>query len=321
METTVNKVLILSTVLGILFLRFFWGGEKNLAEDWLGTKKSDSANLRDGRDQHNSQIPDFLGWVARSKTIKDIDTKRFLGGKELKSGISMIVENALSYNNDKENEITIMATDQTKNWHSRHLPWANSLKKRKGWIFNDICPGACANGQEILWGRKHQLCPMMFRPEMRLFMRHLHPGTRVLEYGAGISTTYYSQCVKQYDTVETNLEWCRSLQEHTPPNVKVHCKPKTVSHSEFLKQICIVNPDVVLIDGDNRPEIAKAIIPFISEQTDIFLHDYSEIRVKKLGYGKILEDFDMVAFASQSLAKFKLKKKHVKGRNQQKCKY
>ena len=104
------------------------------------------------------------------------------------------------------------------------------------------------------------------------------------------------------------MPWCTSLQQHTPPNANVHCKPKEVKHSEFLKTLCILKPDVVLIDGSIRPSIAKAIIPYITEETDVFLHDFTSRRLRKLHYEDILKDYDLVAFGSPSLGKFKLKK-------------
>ena len=33
--------------------------------------------------------------------------------------------------------------------------------------------------------------------------------------------------------------------------------------------------DIVLIDGGERPKIAEAIIPYIDQFTDIFVHDFS----------------------------------------------
>ena len=73
-------------------------------------------------------------------------------------------------------------------------------------------------------------------------MKHLNNNKRVLEFGSGISTFYYSQCTKQYDTIEENLSWCNELLNHVPPNTKIHCKENGVSYDKILKDLCIVKP-------------------------------------------------------------------------------
>ena len=73
--------------------------------------------------------------------------------------------------------------------------------------------------------------------------------------------------------------------------------------------------DIVLIDGGERPKIAEAIIPYIDQFTDIFVHDFSAARLYKKNYQDILKFYDLVAFGSPSLAKFRLKKKYVKQNN------
>jgi hypothetical protein len=289
-----------SFLFGIGFqMYYFPRPEMNLQTESIATKKP---------------LTGVEQWIDKTKPVSALQVKRFLSGKEFKSEISVIIENALAYNNHRKP--TIQPGSDEIVWFQNNNLWAESLKKKKGWIFNDVCPDACISGKKILWGRSSKLCPMMFRPEIRLLMRHLRPESHVLEFGAGVSTIYYSQCTKRYDTIEADsMAWCNSLQQHIPPGVNVHCKPKDVQHSEFLKTLCIVNPDVVLIDGSNRPEIAKAIIPYISEKTDVFLHDYTSKRLKKLHYEDILQDYDLVAFGSPSLGKFKLKKSSSVGFN------
>ena len=71
-------------------------------------------------------------------------------------------------------------------------------------------------------------------------------------------------------------------------------------------------PDIVLIDGGNRPKIAEAIIPYVGEQTDIFVHDFSAARLKKKNYKDILKWYDLIAFGSPSLAKFRLKRQYAR---------
>ena len=114
----------------------------------------------------------FDKWVKQTPVIKFIDLKRGLGGKEDHIGLSLIVENGLiptsspstthpSTANNKKNKQEIRA------FYTNNLPWANGLKSKKGWIFNNVCPLEChGTNAEILWGSKESLCPMMFRPEM-----------------------------------------------------------------------------------------------------------------------------------------------------------
>ena len=194
----------------------------------------------------------FEKFVKQTPVIKFMNLKKGLSGKEDHIGLSLIIENALIPSSSSPSSIQVSSTTthiqkdkeaKKVKFYNNNLPWANSLKKKKGWIFNNVCPLTCDESNiEIAWGSKESLCPMSFRPEMKLFMKHLRSYKSVLEFGSGISTFYYSQCVKQYDSIEENLSWCNELLNHVPPNTKIHCKENSISYDKLLKDLCILKP-------------------------------------------------------------------------------
>ena len=72
--------------------------------------------------------------------------------------------------------------------------------------------------------RKHSV-PDDVSQEIRLLLGTLKPESVVFEWGSGMSSLYYSQCVTNWTSVEHHLPWCHEMQKHAPPNVRVKCVP------------------------------------------------------------------------------------------------
>eukprot|EP00961_Rhodomonas_salina_P123529 1664176-Rhodomonas_salina.1 len=49
----------------------------------------------------------------------------------------------------------------------------------------------------------------------------LGPESVVFEWGSGTSTLYYSQCVKNWTSIEHESEWCHLMQSLAPPNTAI----------------------------------------------------------------------------------------------------
>ena len=105
------------------------------------------------------------------------------------------------------------------------------------------------------------MCPMWY----------LRSYKSVLEFGSGISTFYYSQCVKQYDSIEENLSWCNELLNHVPPNTKIHCKENSISYDKLLKDLCILKPgmyNVYIYDTLNNQIVWFEIFYILNKNND-----------------------------------------------------
>ena len=325
-QSRLEKINIVTTLLAFTFgfMCHKFGVRVGL---FVSESNDDNFQLHGTKNMHalesGSSTNPFEQWLKQTPTVRYIDAKKGLNGKEDHVGLTLIVENAIVQSNPNRvgHAFNGKAKDQSneeKKFYKDNLPWANTLKSKRGWIFNNVCPSTCPKtARPILWGSRESLCPMMFRPEMKLFMRHLLPDTRVLEFGSGISTLYYSQCVAHYDSIEENEAWCTELLDHVPPKAKIHCMKSGASYKQVLDKLCISMPDLVLIDGGDRPKIAQAIIPIIGEYTDVFVHDFQIKRLKSKNYIDILKWYDLVAIASPSLAKFRIKKKYLQAQDQQ----
>ena len=163
-----NVGLLIAFIVGIVFHKY--GVEFFTSSSYRGNEAIENYNYVNALADKTSKNL-FDRWVKQTPVIKFINLKRGLGGKEDHIGLSLIVENGLI--STSSTSITNPSTVNSKNkqeieaFYNSNLPWANGLKSKKGWIFNNVCPLKChGSNSEILWGSKESLCPMMFRPEM-----------------------------------------------------------------------------------------------------------------------------------------------------------
>jgi len=123
--------------------------------------------------------------------------------------------------------------------------------------------------------------------EGKLISKYLNSKKVMLEWGAGGSTVYFSKLVKQYISIEHNLEWYNKVKKEIGYNVKLYCVPNsgyynssipTKAHQfkNYINYIDTLNTkyDVVLIDGRARVECAKKVIPYLNKDAVVFIHDF-----------------------------------------------
>ena len=149
--------------------------------------------------------------------------------------------------------------------------------------------------------------PWMSRLEIETIEKYLKPSFKMLEYGSGGSTLYFSRLVQEYYSVEHDAEWYEKITKilinpfHTHKIskyslvevAKEDIKPAPVQQTPvpwsqletsdyyYLFEKYIKEPskfgakfDAVLIDGRARPECAKFIYNFLSPNAYVFIHDY-----------------------------------------------
>tara|TARA_Y100000310_G_scaffold65582_1_gene61073 strand:- start:2977 stop:3189 length:213 start_codon:yes stop_codon:yes gene_type:complete len=67
----------------------------------------------------------------------------------------------------------------------------------------------------------HPIDIYMQAAEGKLISKYLNSKKVMLEWGAGGSTVYFSKLVKQYISIEHNLEWYNKVKKEIGYNVKL----------------------------------------------------------------------------------------------------
>ena len=145
---------------------------------------------------------------------------------------------------------------------------------------------------------------------MEILCSLLGPTVSVLEYGAGGSTTFFSQFVKSWVSVEHDTAWAVNVSQMLSElpwgdRVTVHTvQPDTPYEGGFAEgteeqfRSYISYPatlqqkfDVILDDGRARLVVSKAVLEnrlFRNSKSKLVIHDWERVyykdMVKKLGY-------------------------------------
>ena len=137
--------------------------------------------------------------------------------------------------------------------------------------------------------------PWMSDEEIKKIQSYLKSTDIFLEWGSGGSTIYFSQFVKQYVSIEYDINWYRNLNEiiinqniqninyiYCPPNNDIllpiwHGNSNSKDFIEYVNvidNIPITKYDKVLIDGRSRVECAKKALSYTNKNSIIFIHDF-----------------------------------------------
>lgn len=159
-------------------------------------------------------------------------------------------------------------------------------------------PASCWTGD----GNAEQIgrSVMMKREEREIIRAYLKPTDRMLEYGSGFSTLYFSRFVQSYYSIEHDRQWYQRVQQfiaETPlvaRKVKKHvlvavdpghrgwpggfAEGTREQFDEYIRAVHQLDGkkfDVVLIDGRARVECAKEILPYLHANSIVFVHDFT----------------------------------------------
>ena len=160
--------------------------------------------------------------------------------------------------------------------------------------------------------------PAMLNQEIALILSYLHPEATMLEWGSGGSTIFFSPKVQNYYSVEHNSKWAGLVGETCAKNGLKNVQIRHVQadnkrsmtgtrEAEFASYCSAVHTfgvrhfDFVLIDGRARQFCAKAILPYVDQNSRIFVHDFP-LRAR---YFSMFEDFFVVASVLENGAKEK----------------
>ena len=126
------------------------------------------------------------------------------------------------------------------------------------------------------------MTPWMKQHEIDLILSYIKSKENVsmLEYGSGGSTPFFAGRVKSLVSVEHDLSWFTKVSDHLLEkdvnNVSYYLKSADNNYASYLDTIDEVSKhyDIVLIDGRQRVETARRVIPYLNKDAVVFIHDY-----------------------------------------------
>jgi hypothetical protein len=135
----------------------------------------------------------------------------------------------------------------------------------------------------------------MTNEEINTIRKYLKPTDIMLEWGSGGSTLYFSHFVDYYYSIEHDTEYYNSIEDEifNRNNIVLKLVPNNSPRSlptkkeEFIDYIRAVNTfnkkfDKVLIDGRARQWCGIEVLPYIDNNSIIFVHDWVRDRYHTL---------------------------------------
>jgi protein-L-isoaspartate O-methyltransferase len=103
----------------------------------------------------------------------------------------------------------------------------------------------------------------------------LHQSMNIFEYGSGYSTLYLSDKVGSITSVEFDKSWFEKMEESLKDkgNCSIIFRDGKKQYIEAVKEYGNERFDIIIVDGRDRTECVKHIIPFLSDDGVIILDD------------------------------------------------
>ncbi|TAE16651.1 MAG: FkbM family methyltransferase [Bacteroidetes bacterium] len=117
-----------------------------------------------------------------------------------------------------------------------------------------------------------KILPWFSYPFIKFLSPRLKTSFTVFEYGAGNSTLWFAERVKQVKSVEHEANWVQKLATKLPAHAKVVHQNIEIPENyanEIAKEGLLY--DIVVIDGRERNRCAEACLPYLSPQGVIIL--------------------------------------------------
>ncbi len=143
---------------------------------------------------------------------------------------------------------------------------------------------------------------LMSRREVAMIRRYLNPTNTMLEWGAGGSTVYFPLFVKKYYSIEHDSRWYDKVKPQILYNVSmfledIHCQSnhkclKRENCEEYVEKVNELDTefDRVLIDGRGRRFCAEEVLPYLHNDSLVFIHDFWN----RKRYHSVLEHYEVV---------------------------
>ena len=146
---------------------------------------------------------------------------------------------------------------------------------------------------------------MMASSSVKLVCDLLNSETRVLEWGSGGSTLFFSKYVKSWDTIEHNVDWIPKMEEYTKKLSNVHFHSAKHSwdgkndggYKDFKEYVDLpthfnhATYDVVIVDGRARVDCARSTLRnhLLSPNGVVLIHDW-----ERSFYKEVLDSFEVI---------------------------
>tara|TARA_R110002020_G_scaffold73661_3_gene189000 strand:- start:307 stop:1134 length:828 start_codon:yes stop_codon:yes gene_type:complete len=175
--------------------------------------------------------------------------------------------------------------------------------------------------------------PCMSEKELSIIGKYLSKDTMMLEWGSGYSTLYFRKHVKEIHSIEHCLMWALRvniyktllqdkntfchylppLQEHNGGlAINEHCEERKENYKNYIaapekikENYGVDKYDVVFIDGRVRECCAESILPYLHEDSVVFLHDF----IDREDYSVIFDWYDEIERSEEDNSLVVLKKK------------
>lgn len=131
-------------------------------------------------------------------------------------------------------------------------------------------------------------------------------GKRVLEFGGGQSTLWWSKRAARVVTVDSDADWAAYVRANVGPNVEVHHVPidrstRTVEPiREIIKNSSVEKFDVIVIDGHLREELVAVAFDHIAPNGAVIMDNAEGYRFVELLRGRNCRRVDFFGFAPGS---------------------
>ncbi len=152
--------------------------------------------------------------------------------------------------------------------------------------------------------------------ERNLVSKYLGYNKTMLEWGAGGSTLFFSKYVKKYISIEHDEGWYNEVKAKIGDNVELHHVPNNlprtiptdpVQFEDYINYVDVLNKkfDLVLVDGRARPQCAEKVIPYLTDDAVVFIHDFWE----RPEYSWVLNLYDEIESVKKGQTIVSLRKK------------
>lgn len=124
----------------------------------------------------------------------------------------------------------------------------------------------------------------------------------IFEYGSGFSTLYLSDKVHSITSIEFDRDWFEKMRDNlnTKDNCEVVYRPEPENYNVAIKEYEENFFDVIIVDGRDRKECVKHIIPYLSDGGVIILDDSWKTK-----FAEVFEYFKQNGFKQLSFSGLK----------------
>ena len=119
-------------------------------------------------------------------------------------------------------------------------------------------------------------------------------GKSVFEFGSGNSSLFWASRAKSIVSVEDNEQWFNKVKESLGKNQKLVLRPSKAEYANVIHEFDEIY-DVVVIDGNHRPECARACLEHVHEHGIVVL-DNSDWYYKTAKYIRDTTGFIQIDF-------------------------